>query len=366
MKTIIILLLSFFFANVSFTQYVEKKKQAPKEETRIDSSTVADFQEEQKTETFFVPKPKLSEPTYKSPLHDNKEKGKLKKMEDYYPPSNILASGSWINETRDLTMSMSGMKVKGFYLNLRVYQSTFDKKKDMKKPGRKWWGLEGEYGKYNITIQERDRNRSASDIFTDIKVTQMGLGVAFAFAKNRPYFNTFTLSFKATKELEEGNSGLYQWEQNDYALKSTVWGDLTKNKELFFSAASYWLYYNYIIQADRTALYDGQPVPSKVWDKTSYGIGLNVTLLRFYLGGDLGLHFGLSGAYEHYNQNSQDLYTPGGFIELHGYEYKIASLEVGKRLSSLDPTISKPSRVTTLKLSIDLWQIYNYAIGGMF
>lgn len=366
MKTIIISLLAlFFFSSFAFSQYVEKKKEEKKEtiqetvkdtcsnkkETK-DYSNYSPYKEKTKTDWSLKKNTGLSQ----YDKTDNNEP--TPKRSDYYKETQYQLIVSFIRESRQVSFDAPGLDIKGVYIDGKATQDqTLEKNKSYKA----YWGVEGEYGKFTTTGKIRLRGVTTPDQEFNITSTLVSLGVAYAVARDNSGFQRFTFGVKAAREIENGTSGLYQWRQIDYMVRFGFWSDVSKNKNPWFSLTNIFAWYNYVVNSESSALFDGKEVERPVWDKTTFGAGIEHTLLKFDLG-SVALHFGFGLMYEHFNQNMQDLYTPLGFLELHGRGgYKIASVEAGKRLSSINPDVNRLSaRVSSLKFNLDLFQVvYN-------
>lgn len=350
MKHLLIVLFCFFFISSAFAQYVEQKKEKKEEKTEIeviqhDSVVVIDLEEntdKQKSYRRELSPNKINYSYKKNKTLTLNSSDKDKEMEFFYPVSRYEAYVGYVSLNSPVFLCNGG------YFHGVIRQNPDIKNKTLK--NAKTWGVYVEGGMYNIKVEE------SKNLTTEIKTQVIGGGISFAMTRNKPGWNAMVINAGFSQEIENGNSGLFEWRQNDVMMNISGWVDLTRNNQnIFFSRTNLSWFWKKVLSARRSALYEGQETKSEIWNKESLGMEIQQTMLMFYLGDDIGLHFGVTLGYQHYSQDSRDWYSPGAFVELHNKYYKVGQISFQKTMRSHGNDLR--DSYNTVKASIDFYQL---------
>lgn len=247
----------------------------------------------------------------------------------------------------------SEYQMKGSGVNL---QFTVRQKPDSRK--RSAWGLGGLFGKYNTKVPQTD-----STTFT-AKTTEYGGFLSYARTTNRPYWNSIVWNTGVKQVTDQGTIEKFSRKQIDIIVFSSLYLDLTRRRDIYFSRTNLSLYYQYPAKTEVETYNNRERIDDFIWNHKMFALNIDQTVLQFNLSevaDRSSFNVGVNAGYKHFSQDIKDIYVGGVFTELFYRLCKVARIGVEFHI---DPNNNpgKNNQVftgkkTEIKAEFDLYQI---------
>lgn len=244
------------------------------------------------------------------------------------------------------------MKGSGFNIQFTVRQKPDPLKKST-------WGLGALFGKYETKVPQINSTTFVS------KTKEFGGFVSYAKTTNRPHWNSFVMNVGVKQNTDEGINEDFKRKQIDILLFLSMYIDLTRSKDAFFSRTNFSMYYQYPAKTEIETYNNGERIDDFIWNHKMLSLNLDVTVLQFNITEAVdraSFNVGVNAGYKHFSQYIKDIYVGGVFVELFYKLIKVARIGTEFHIDpnnnpTKDDNNTFTGKKTEVKAEFDLFQI---------
>lgn len=243
------------------------------------------------------------------------------------------------------------MKGSGFNTHFTVRQKPDPLRKSA-------WGLGALFGNYETKVPQLDSTTFVS------KTKEFGGFVSYAKTTSRPHWNSFVVNIGVKQNTDEGINEDFKRKQIDILLFLSMYIDLTRSKDAFFSRTNFSMYYQYPAKTEIETYNNGERIDDFIWNHKMLSLNLDLTVLQFNITETVdraSFNVGVNTGYKHFSQDIKDIYVGGVFTELFFRLIKVARIGVEFHIDpNNNPTRNNQTftgKKTEVKAEFDLFQI---------